>query len=353
MPQNEFDELLNKYLKGTCTSEEESVVLEWHQSLINSSKVEISDNEQKNLEKKVWHKISAGVNDFEIKSKSHNVISINSWKNAMRWSVAASIIFIFSAGVFYYYNRQTENTFARNNIQFEIPKDYIVFKNSDKNSREIVLPDSTHVILSSNSLISYPTSFNKTTRDVYLLGSGFFNVFHDTAHHFIVHCDHVETEVLGTSFEIKKNSKTNVIEVAVSTGKVAFYEKSKKISANNITQSNSIILKPNQKATYNPINSQFITTLVEEPKLLSALNHKPDTIKFIYQETPLNKIFDELQSAYGISIKTEQLNLANCHFTGDVTKQDLYKKLEIICQATQSSYELQGINILIKGQGCN
>jgi hypothetical protein len=353
MPQNEFDELLNKYLKGECTSEEESIVLEWHQSLINSSKVEISDNEQRNLEKKVWDKISAGVNDLELKSKSPKVISIDFWKNAMRWSVAASIILIFSAGVFYYYTKQTENAFSKNNNQFEIPKDYNVFKNVEKKSKEIVLPDGSHVILSSNSSISYPTSFNKNTRDVYLLGSGFFNVTHDTAHHFIVHCDHVETEVLGTSFEIKKNDKTNVIEVAVSTGKVAFYEKSKKISANNITQSNSIILKPNQKASYNPINSQFITTLVEEPKLLSTLNHNPDTIRFNYQETPLNKIFAELQAAYGISIKTEQSNLANCHFTGDVTKQDLYKKLEIICQATQSSYELQGINILIKGQGCN
>jgi hypothetical protein len=70
-------------------------------------------------------------------------------------------------------------------------------------------------------------------------------------------------------------------------------------------------------------------------------------------ETPLSTILAELQAAYGVAIKTEQINLKNCHFTGDVTNQDLYKKLEIICQATQSSYELQGIDILIKGQGCN
>ncbi len=354
MLQNEFDDLLNKYLQSKCTPEEESVVLDWHQSLIKASKIEITNDEQKILEKKVWDKITFGINNLEIKTKESKVVSINFWRKSLRWSVAASILLIFATGVYFkYFGNRPQRFFTKKNGEIVIPKDFNVVKNIAEDSKEVILPDGTHVLLSQNSSVGYPSLFNKATRDVYLLGSAFFTVAHDSAHHFIVHCDHVETEVLGTSFEIKKNDKTNMIEVAVSTGKVAFYEKSKKIAANNMTQSNSIILKPNQKATYNPTNSQFVTTLVEEPKLLSTLEHKPDTIRFKYLETPLSTILAELQAAYGVAIKTEQINLKNCHFTGDVTNQDLYKKLEIICQATQSSYELQGIDILIKGQGCN
>ncbi|MEJ0105234.1 MAG: DUF4974 domain-containing protein [Bacteroidota bacterium] len=74
---------------------------------------------------------------------------------------------------------------------------------------------------------------------------------------------------------------------------------------------------------------------------------------FVFDESPLSDVLNALQAAYGITIETENNNLNNCHFTGDISRQSLYDKLDILCKSTQCSYEVRGTSIYIRGKGCN
>ena len=41
-----------------------------------------------------------------------------------------------------------------------------------------------------------------------------------------------------------------------------------------------------------------------------------------------------------------------CPFTGDISQQNLYTKLDIINKVLKTTYEVKGTKILIKGKGC-
>ena len=74
-------------------------------------------------------------------------------------------------------------------------------------SKLLVLPDSSKVWLNAESSLRYPESFDgMKQREVYLKGEGYFEVTKDAEHPFIVKTDVLETQVLGTSFNVKAYS---------------------------------------------------------------------------------------------------------------------------------------------------
>ncbi|MES1249184.1 MAG: FecR domain-containing protein, partial [Chitinophaga rupis] len=171
------------------------------------------------------------------------------------------------------------------------------------------------------------------------------------ARHFMVHTkEWLLAEVLGTSFYVLHDRAGKKVEVAVVTGRVSVYEEKEAVKTSSET--NRIILTPNQKVSYKPLNSQFVTSLVEEPKPIEQNTAMRPRISFVFEETPLSEVLRDLQASYGITIQTESEKINNCHFSGDISRQSLYDKLDVICNSIQSSYEVKGTVIYIKGKGC-
>ena len=193
-------------------------------------------------------------------------------------------------------------------------------------------------------------------REVYLEGEAFFQITKNPQKPFLVYYNNIVTKVLGTSFTINTNPQTGNVEVVVKTGRVQVSENKKLMKGDEL---NAVIVTPNQKAIYKTEARLFETILVENPQLIAddehtsiktPLNHKEN---FVYDQEKLLNVFKQLEQRYGIEIITENATLNNCVFTGDVSDQDLYTKLKIICLTTNSSYEINGTKILIKGKGCD
>lgn len=355
MSQYDFDILLKKYLEENCSSREESIVLEWYQNLINESRLELTNEEKQAIESKIWAKVHLGINNHPGKTRKAPVLTFNP---EFIYRVAVAACFVLLAGMGWYWFPKSPSLLPQMPEQAAInpiPTNYSWVSNEDGYEKNVSLSDGSVITLQPESTLYYPSAFTGNTREVYLTGNAFFKIFRNPAKHFIVHTGGLLTEVLGTSFNITHDTKTNKIEVAVVTGKVSVYEQSKMDNVAANPKPNGVILTPNQKVTYNSSNNQFITSLVEYPKpLVSTTQPTTDSIgRFVFEEVPLSKVLNELAEVYGININTEPKNLDNCHFTGDITKQDLYKKLDIICQSTRSSYEVRGTVIIIKGKGCN
>lgn len=86
------------------------------------------------------------------------------------------------------------------------------------------LPDGSKVWLNTNSQISYSPTFKKD-RKLTLQGEAYFIVTHDKQHPFTVLTKRINTEVLGTSFNVKEQNSDVIVTVA--TGKVKMTEASK------------------------------------------------------------------------------------------------------------------------------
>lgn len=68
---------------------------------------------------------------------------------------------------------------------------------------KITLNDGTEVWLNASSRLSFPTRFTDSRREVTLDGEAYFKVAPDKQHPFVVIAGKVETEVLGTEFNVK------------------------------------------------------------------------------------------------------------------------------------------------------
>ena len=270
-------------------------------------------------------------------------------KQLWRWIAAASLIVAVSSIYFFSYNNsKTKERFAS-----LIPASTLIKENTSDTAQQIVLSDGSTVTLQSKSIIHYPVNFNASQREVFLEGTAFFKVAKNPEKPFLVYYNNIVTKVLGTSFTITTNQKTGNIEVSVKTGRVQVYENEKILEKSS--DAHSVIVTHNQKAIYQVDKRLLETSLVDEPELIEKneiSSPGKENEAFAYEQEKLGKIFKQLEKAYGIEIIAENANLNNCVFTGDVTSQDLFTKLKIICLTTNSSFEVNGTRILIKGKGC-
>ncbi len=223
------------------------------------------------------------------------------------------------------------------------------------------LEDSSVVTLKPGSSVTYAAHFAADKREVMLEGEAFFQVSKNPARPFYVYYDNLVTHVLGTSFNVKIDKAQKKIEVAVRTGRVEVYEKSARIAVKQNTpqKEKGVVLTPNQKVIYAIDTKSFEATLVDKPMPLLAHRDNADTVTtlysinketFAFKSDRLADIIKVFENVYGIDIQVENEHLNNCHFSGDLTRMDLYGKLDIICKTLGASYKITGTSILIKGK---
>jgi transmembrane sensor len=84
----------------------------------------------------------------------------------------------------------------------------------------ITLQDGSKVWLNSESSLKYPTVFSGMERNVELTGEAYFEVAKDPSKKFIVHCNQVQTEVLGTHFNVNAYDDEREMKITLLEGSV-------------------------------------------------------------------------------------------------------------------------------------
>ena len=103
----------------------------------------------------------------------------------------------------------------------------------DGQNTEYILPDGTSVTFNGEGTLTYPKHFIKSTRSVDFEGVATFDVVADENKPFVIHCDKMDVEVLGTSFLLNAETSSDKYFVDLYTGKVkmtAFDEKGNELS---------------------------------------------------------------------------------------------------------------------------
>jgi len=168
------------------------------------------------------------------------------------------------------------------------------------NQYKVVLPDGSHVFLSSASKLRYPVRFSEKERRVELIGQAHFDIVpaYSTSKTssssrsnripFIVKAGNQEVEVLGTQFNISAYQDDKVIETALIEGAV-------KVSIAGTSA--EVLLKPGQKA----INALHGNLSVEEFDITDLAAWKEGY--FIFNNESIKDIMKKLSRWYGFEVE--------------------------------------------------
>ncbi len=199
---------------------------------------------------------------------------------------------------------------------------------SGEQIKQDVLPDGSQVTLNKQSTITY--AGNRKQRSVKLEGEAFFNVAQDPGKPFVIKVNDVTVTVLGTSFNVKSvHGKTEVI---VESGAV-------EVTKNN----NSVQLKQHEKAV--------VTDQEAAPSKQSntdELYNYYRTQTFVCNNTPLWKLVEILNEAYGVNIVIANNDKRNLQINSTFTNSSLDSTLKVIGLTYEITVEKQGSQITLK-----
>lgn len=231
------------------------------------------------------------------------VVQLKPFRRFLQVAAAVMIIMIGS----YFYLNTLDESFSTQYAQNE----------------EVILPDSSKIILNADSEISFnPKKWDKN-RNVTLKGEAFFKVA--KGKRFTVATDHGTVAVLGTQFNVE--NRKGFFEVTCFEGLVG--------------------VTYNGKETKLPAGTSFMvvdgnTVASETPKSStpSWLN-KESTFKSI----PLKYVLAEFQRQHDIQVETQNIDLGKL-FTGTFSNTNTDLALQSISVPSQLQFKLDGKKVL-------
>lgn len=346
--KKDFARLLEKYLQGRCTPQEEKYVLEWYEAMDNDSSSTFGDEELDLVEARIEANIKFKLNNSSERNKKAKQIFL---KDHIKWnvsSIAAAVIFlVLSIGLIYQFSLRKEGELMKDQVSADNTTS--VIRNSGKVAKLVKLDDGTVITLQPLSSITFTHPFASDKREVTLTGEGFFEVKRDVNRPFLVYTEKVVTRVLGTSFNIKSHNSKDIV-VAVKTGKVSVSKQESVFLGLGKSLKDEVILTPNEQAVYSSKEDKIKTSLVEIPEIVAA---QQDFKIMKFDNAPLSRIFEDLAKAYQVEIVFNERQLEECTLTTTLNKENLFDRLNIICKATGGSYVMEGTKIIIHNDGCN
>ena len=209
----------------------------------------------------------------------------------IRYAVAASVVLLLVAavvGVLLQQSRWTAYT-----------TDY-------GQTRTVLLPDSSQVVLNANSSLRYPSHWNvERPREVWLDGEAYFSVTHTQNHQkFFVHVsDGFQVEVLGTEFNIK--DRREVTQVILNSGRVTL------AIQKNHEEPETLAMQPGDLVEFSEADQTILKKQVDPTSYVAWREHK-----LIFDKRTLREIVRQLEDTYGVSIAITSDTLANTRLTG-------------------------------------
>ncbi|WP_411029299.1 FecR family protein [Spongiimicrobium sp. 3-5] len=375
MQEQEFRNLLDKYLNGSI-SNEELEVLEKFKKELNSGNHEVNfkNKADKNaLKESLWTAINA-------KTRNAKKKKFANWKIA---TVAAVFIGLVSTAYFHLQNTTTaiSNPIPANAITLELENgDIKVIKEDGKvevlnaegkvvgkqdgkslkyvdtnikkelayntlavpngKTFKLQLSDGTIAHLNAGSSIKYPVQFIKGfKRQVFITGEAFLDVAKDPEHPFIVNANKLNVRVLGTQFNVSAYPEDETTEVVLVEGSVSLYTETEGYD----TEKNTL-LKPGFKGSFNKEKNHIITNKVITSIYTSWINGE-----LVFRNMTFENILKKLERHYNVTISNYNEVLSKKEFNANFGDEPIENVLEELKINYDIDYEImEDDNIILK-----
>ncbi len=321
MRKDELINLLDRFEKGECSSEELSQLEAWFDRTSANEEFNWSEQEKLAFNTDLKKRIDATI------MKKVGISSINWLK------VAASVILIASFSLLL-------NTYRTQLRDYFDPVIYTQTIVPVGQKTKLTLSDGSVIVLNGGSRLRYPEKFNRDIREVDLIdGEAYFDVAHNREKPFIIKAGGTHTQVLGTAFNIRSYAGFKNIEITVSRGKVAV---SKELSGNKRSKVAPVFLLPNEQVSIDRVSLKMDKKNINAREIISWTEGK-----LIFNNELLKNVALVLQHSYGIKINYKNKDIEEIRFTASFDQHDtLDEILYSIAKANRLRYEKQGNNIL-------
>ncbi len=270
------EKILDRYLTGKANTKERKLVDKWYYSF--KSTISRDEQSRKQLEEELFKAIVSQIDHNETPA----------FKLLPYLKYAAILLLVSAAGIASWNWKNNGKPAAA----------YMIISTAKDQHKKIMLQDGSVILLGPLSQVKYPKRFKSDKRIVELLeGRAFFNIHHDKQRPFSVLLpNQLFTHVLGTSFTINAYKRSERIDVAVSSGKVAVGNDAKLLG----------VLTKGEQLLYNKTTRKSTVSLLVQP-----------VRSLIFDNSPMSEVLATLQSAYGIKINVQHgLKLEHLKFTG-------------------------------------
>jgi transmembrane sensor len=340
-----FSELLLRYANGTASHEEKELIDHWYELLYNNSLPTLKQNELDSFEQEIW----AYIEREGIIPEPAAIVPIdrNKRRRTLYYISAAAIVIVLVITSYTLFNTNSKPfTYEQSKQQHQLSESV----NKTLAPQRILLSDGSYVMLQPSSKIAYST-FNATSREVYLEGEAFFQVTKDARRPFFVYTNELVTKVLGTSFNVRAFSHDNTIKVQVHTGKVTVYQRKKDETEQQLARSNATIITPNQQVLYDRLQASIIKSITAQPLTVNTSIDKNNG-RLLFTDAPASEVFMSIQKSYGITIVYDEELLSHCSFTGSFTNETFFERINLVCKAIEATYEQADGQVIITGHNC-
>jgi len=361
-PADQAKLLLEKYLRGECTPEEEAQVQDWFYSFGDEP-----------LEEE--HLVQAlGNTKDTIMDYVSNDVPVTPIATFFPWKkiAVAALLLIFLGGVIGGYLHTTKSDVSlelaaivgdstgvyKNDIMPGSTYAYVVYPDGQKRNIDhdakllgnttnvsggglltvgvpkagkykLELKDGTLVWLNSSSTLSFPETFANDERKVELNGEAYFEVAKDAKRPFRIAVKGSTIEVLGTSFNV--NAYTDEVNTSLVEGKV-------KIINDDIEK----YLIPGEEALIKGDEIKIATTNL--PK-----NTAWQRDEFYFDGSNLQDIIQQLARWYDVDFINSELLTGATTYKGSMSRDlRLSAVLSMLTIATQRKFEINGREVTVK-----
>ena len=324
---DKYEALIMSYLDGHCTAEEAHELLLW-----------VAESEENRLyfkalkeQHEVWNLTDFAMPELDeadveaaldavnakidaIEETETNVVQMPWLRRNYRYVSGVAAAFLIALFVGFLVRNSFNST--------------VTYAYNSENESSYVLPDGTTVSFNSESTISYPEHFAKSTRSVDFEGVAYFDVTKDEAHPFVLHCNNMDVEVLGTSFLLNAEKDAERYILDLYTGKVkmtAFDEKGNVLS--------QIEVNPGERGVWTASVSELKTMSYSEVKEEELVNNHV----LVFDNESLSKIVEALEYLYKVEIDLDETCAAKkltARFSDEESIDEVLETIAIVSEVT-------------------
>ncbi|SDT35278.1 FecR family protein [Mucilaginibacter mallensis] len=205
--------------------------------------------------------------------------------------------------------------------------------------KRIELADKSVLFLNAHSRLRYPEKFSNKLREVDLLeGEVYCAIYHDKNKPFIVRSGNINTQVLGTAFNISFYKYLKSVSISVTQGKVSV------TAPGQNSKLNKSILLPGDKISINKLSGK--TTYSKIAMADDAMGWTSG--KLIFDNKSLGEVANVLSDRFNTEIGFADNSIMHYHITATFNSTDhLLDIIKMLCISNKLRYHVTDKKIVL------
>jgi ferric-dicitrate binding protein FerR (iron transport regulator) len=308
-------EIMEKYLAGKASAEEEHKVLMW--LMLNLKSPSANDDFASLLDR--VPRSDDRLRKERVKNRLHQIVSDTSVRKPLRRFSGAILGTLLSAACCVIICLLVGITRLKDEMNQTVNWTEVATSYGEKQS--VTLADGSVIWLNNDSKLIYPDSFRGGQRQVFVSGEVFAEITKDQKHPFIVSSDSVNVVVRGTTFNFRSYKDMRSVELTLVQGSV---------DLDCITRRGrrTMAVIPGETVTVDMISGKVGKYMCKTDGYVSWKDRRA----LYFNDLTLEEIAFELQREYGKKIVIADKHLARTrHFASFVNNETLDEVLKALC----------------------